>query len=165
MNNRPRLILAKTKLDTWVERTSLCLLLLLWAFTFFAYTHLPDIVAIHFNGAGKPDGYGNKLTLFLLPVITTAVVLAIAALNEHPHLFNYTVTITEENAAQQYLLATRVLRFTNLGVVLLFLVILFSTYQTASGKSDGLGAWFFPVVVALSLSAGIVPLLLSARKS
>lgn len=163
MDTRPRLILQKHRMDIWLERSALFALMLLWAFTIYAFKQLPEIVPIHFDGAGKPDGYGTKWTMFILPLITTALFFGITAINKHPHIFNYTTTITEENAEQQYRMATRLLRFTNLGVVLIFLAIEFSTYRTGLGKSDGLEPWFFPMVIVLSLAAAIVPLVMAAK--
>jgi len=165
MEPRPKILPELTALDKFVEAICLSLLLLLWAFSIFAYVQLPEIIPIHFNASGKPDGYGSKMTLFLLPLISSALYLGLTSINRYPHIFNYTVKITEANAAQQYKLATRVLRFTKLAVVLIFSAIVFSTFQSGRGKSDGLGSWFFPMIIAFSVAGAVVPILLAARKS
>jgi uncharacterized membrane protein len=114
-----------------------------------AWTGLPEIIPIHFNLRGELDGYGSKNTvLFLLPVMAFLyVMLTIAA--RYPHVYNYLVEITEENAAAQYKLAVRLVRTLKLEVMGLFTALEY--FIIRSGTTHQLGA--APVFMMLGLLA------------
>jgi hypothetical protein len=44
-------------------------------------------------------------------------------LNRFPHIFNYTTTITEENALREYTRATRLVRYLKLTMVLILGIV------------------------------------------
>ena len=45
------------------------------ALALFMYPGLPLEIAIHWDGAGRPDGYGRRETVFLWPALMAAVLL------------------------------------------------------------------------------------------
>ena len=94
--------------------------------------------------SGRPDNYGNKLTLFLLPVIGSIVYAGLTYLNKYPWVFNYMVQITEENTEQQYIFATRILRIVKCSIMLAFSIVALYTYWAALDKTDIPGWWFLP---------------------
>lgn len=141
---KPRIKLTLTTFDKAIETAGIVLLAVLWICTLLAWYKLPATIPVHFNAAGLPDRYGNKITLFILPLLATAVYTPLTALNRYPHIFNYIVPITENNAQQQYLAATRLLRILKLSITLICLVIVAMTYFT-----NRLGAWFLPFVLVL----------------
>lgn len=125
------------------------LLIFLWAFTIFSFIKLPATIPIHFNASGRPDNYGNKLTLFLLPAIGTIVYAGITYLNKYPWVFNYMVQITEENAGSEYSIATRMLRILKCSIMIIFCIIALYSYWTANGDSETPGWWFLPSILAI----------------
>ena len=42
--------------------TASFLLIAAWCYILISYTHLPETIAIHFDGGGQPNGYGSKKT-------------------------------------------------------------------------------------------------------
>lgn len=151
MNEKPKIKLTLNPFDKKIETAAFVLLIVLWGITLFAYINLPQIIPIHFNAVGKPDHFGSKLTLFVLPVIGSVIYSGISFLNRCPHIFNYPVTITALNAVEQYTIATRVLRLLKLSINLLFCIIVIFTYLTSIGLVDGLGYWFLPFVLLLCM--------------
>ncbi len=146
---RPKLTLIPTTADKLVEVLGWLILLFLWVLTFSHYSSLPETIPTHFNAAGNADGFGSKVSLIALPVIATLLFIGLTVLNRYPHIFNYPTSITQDNALRQYTLATRILRYLKLVLVLVFGGIEFMTIQNATGKGAGLGAWFLPLTLVL----------------
>jgi len=120
---KPRLIIEKETADRFLDIGGILLLILFWAYAVFNYLNLPETIPVHFDLKGRPDGYGGKLTLLILPMLTTVLWAGLFILNRLPHIFNFPVKITPENAHRQYKLATRFIRVTNLTLVLIFFVV------------------------------------------
>ena len=145
METRPKIALTFSLLDNTLELTSKIFLVVLWGLTLYTFIKLPGIIPAHFNASGQVDSYGNKMTLLVLPVLATIIYFGLTQLCKHPDIFNYTTKITEQNAERQYTIATRLLRFLKLTVLLLFSFIILFTYLTTIGVTSGLGFWFLPL--------------------
>ena len=159
MGSRPRIIIHPSQLDKRLEVAALILLILLWLLFLFSFFTSPSIIPIHYNALGKVDNYGSKTTLFILPIIATAVYFALTQLNKYPHMFNYMTTLTKENAEQQYRAATRMLRFVKLFVLIIFTLLVLLGYLVVKGYTNGLGVWFLPftiVILFVPIVVGIV---------
>lgn len=158
---RIKITLILTIADRLVELLGWLILLVLWGWTFTHYSSLPDTIPTHFNAAGEADGFGSKASIIGLPLIATLLFIGLTVLNRYPHSFNYPNPVTQDNALQLYTLATRMLRYLKLVLVLVFGGIEFMTIQHATGKAAGLGGWF------LTLTAGLIfiPLIYFVVKS
>jgi uncharacterized membrane protein len=149
MNKRPRIKLQLNQTDKVLEIIGWISVFGIWALPLINYFDLPEIIPIHFNGAGKADRFGNKTHIFVLPIISTLLFIGLTILNKHPHIFNYPSQITKENAVDQYTNATRMMRVLKLVIVLLFGLIVFKTIQNVNGHADGLGTWFLPFTIGV----------------
>ena len=149
MNSRPKIKVPLTKTDKFTEKLSLLLLFFIWAFTIFSYVKLPEIVPIHFDASGRPDSYGSKWTLFVLPLVASILYAGMSYLNKYPWIFNYMVQITEKNAESQYSAATRMIRVLKCSMMLIFGIIALYSYWTANGESDVAGWWFLPLILGI----------------
>lgn len=149
MEKRPKINIELTQWDKIIEIISWLILIALWTLVLFNYPELPPTIPIHFNASGQADSYGSKSTIFLLPVIGTVISIGMSILGKFPHVFNYPLTITSENAIKQYTGAVRLLRFLRLAIGLVFFAIVLSIYLTSTGKASGLGKWFLPLTLAL----------------
>ena len=146
---RPKIKLIPTTADNLVDLLGWIMLLSIWALTTTHYSTLPDTIPTHFNAAGEADGFGSKASIIGLPVIATLLFIGLTVLNRYPHSFNYPTAITQDNALRLYTLATRMLRYLKLVLVLVFGGIEFMTIQHATGKGAGLGVWFLPLTLVL----------------
>ena len=146
---RPKITLIPTTADKLVDLLGWIILLALWALTITHYSTLPDTIPTHFNGAGEADGFGSKASIIGLPFIATLLFIGLTVLNRYPHSFNYPSPVTQNNALRLYTLATRMLRYLKLVLVLVFGGIEFMTIQNATGKAAGLGVWFLPLTLVL----------------
>jgi uncharacterized membrane protein len=162
---RPKLTLIPTTADKLVEVLGWLILLFLWVLTFSHFSSLPDTIPTHFNTAGEVDGFGSKASIIGLPVIASLLFIGLTVLNRYPHSFNYPTAITQDNALRQYTLATRILRYLKLVLVLVFGGIEFMTIQNATGKGAGLGVWFLPLTLVLVFLPLIYFVVKSLKKS
>lgn len=151
MNIRPTPELKPSLLDKILEVAGWACLILLWVITILSYARLPEIIPTHFNAAGQADDEGSKMVLFFLPVIGTLLFIAMTVLNYYPHIFNYPVPITEENAQRQYNNAVRMIRVLKLSIVASFTILVLLISRTASSGNGSLGIWFLPIMLALVL--------------
>ncbi|MCK0110202.1 DUF1648 domain-containing protein [Flavobacteriaceae bacterium S0825] len=155
-NKRPRIKVPFETVDIIIEFISITLLILMWVYCIVNYMELPDTIATHFNGAGEPDGYGSKQTVWVIPIIATVMYIGLFILNKYPHMHNYMVNITEENALKNYKFSTRIVRVVNFLCVLLMTYITYMIVESAFGKQFNLGTWFVPVVIGVSIILPII---------
>ena len=161
METRPKIKLILSKPDKNLELLSKLFLIIIWGLTLYTFLKLPTTIPTHFNASGQPDSYGNKTTLLILPALATIIYFGLTQLNKYPHIFNYMTKINEDNAEKQYTIATRMLRFLKLAVLILFSWIILFTYLTTIGVTNGLGFWFLPLMEGLLL----IPVIISIAES
>lgn len=149
MEEGPEIKLDLTNTDKIFEILGWISLVAVWVFTITNYNNLPDIIPIHFNGAGQADGFGGKATILTLPIVSTILFTGMTVLNKFPHLFNHPTNITKENKLRLYTNATRLIRYLKLILVIIFGIIVFKTIQNVNGEADGLGNWFTPITVGM----------------
>jgi hypothetical protein len=164
MEARPRLKLNLSRVDKILEVTGQIVLLILWVLTLYAFFKLPTIIPTHYNASGQVDNFGKKSTLLILPILATAIYFGLTLLNKYPHILNYMNKITEADAIRQYTIATRMLRFIKLSILLIFSLIVLFIYLTTIGVTKGLGRWFLPLTAAFLLVPIILSIFLSFRK-
>lgn len=102
MADRPKVRVKKDILVYFFESIAFLSVVVTWFWIFVHYKELPETVPIHFDLSGNPDGYGTKDLLLGVPFISTSIVVIMFLLARHPHIHNYSVPITEENAERQY---------------------------------------------------------------
>ena len=151
MTERPKLTLPLSPTDKIIEIAGWVCLALLWITTLVCYANLPEIIPTHFNLAGKADDHGHKMVIYFLPVIGTLMFIGMTVLNRYPHRFNYPATITADNAARQYQNGKRMVRVLKLGIAIVFSMLVFMIYRSATGPSGNLQYWFLPVMLAVIL--------------
>ena len=164
METRPKIKLPLEPLDKTLEISGKFIILLIWILALIAFFKMPDTIPIHFNAAGQPDNYGNKGTIFILPIIATIIFIGLTILNRYPHIFNYVTAITEANASDQYLIATRMIRFIKLIIAIVFTAIVLITFLTSVNITNGLGSWFLPLTIGLIFIPTIYSIIMSFTK-
>jgi uncharacterized membrane protein len=155
--NRPKISVPFETYDLIIEMASIALLIFIWVHTFISFGDLPDVVATHFNGSGEADSYGSKFFIFFLPLVITALYLGLFYIAKKPHLHNYMVNITEDNAPRFYRFSVTVIRVVNFLCVLMFAYINYQIITGAQTGSTGLGKGFLFVVLGASI---LLPLVL-----
>lgn len=159
---RPKLDIPLTKRDKSLEVAGFLVMIAVWIISIIAYIKAPDVIPIHYNSDGAADGYGSKATLFIEPAISTFVYLLLSAISRIPHQFNYLVTITPENAEDQYRRALTMLRILKICIPLAMVVLLLNTAFT-NDQQLGIGMILTEVFFVLLLPLFII-IYTTARK-
>lgn len=130
------------------------------------YPRLPAQIPIHYNGQGEADGFGAKSWLILLPILSLAIWYPVFWLQKRPHLLNYSVRITPENAERQYALARQFLQWINLIMSSLFLSAIWMTIQAALNGSNRISPWTIPLfLIAVGIALTIYIIKASSRSN
>ncbi|MBK7912182.1 MAG: DUF1648 domain-containing protein [Saprospiraceae bacterium] len=135
----------------------------MWVFLLANFSDLPEVIPQHYNAYGKADGFGSKSNLFILAGIASILNIGLSILKKYPHRFNYPVEITKENEFRQYAIATRMLRFVKLILVLIFSSLIIKTILIAKGGTHELGFWFLPIALVCLIGSIAYFLILSFR--
>lgn len=146
---KPKIKIPLTVTDKILEATGLLILMAFWIYTLSHYNQLPEIIPTHFDGSGKPDGYGAKWTIITLPIVSTILFIGLTVLTRFPHKFNYMATITQDNAEKQYKIMTKMLRMLNVMLLLVFFLLDYQTIRIALNLPDLFGRWFMLLVFAM----------------
>jgi uncharacterized membrane protein len=148
---RPKIKVALEPIDKIIERLGIIGLVILIGLPLFYFDKLPETIPRHFGADGKPDAFSGKGIIWTLPVIGFAMYAGLFWLNRYPHIFNYPQKVTQENAKRLYTVGKRMIRTLNTLITCLFAYITFSTIQVALGNQSGLGTWFLPNFMILTL--------------
>lgn len=146
-DERPRVELPLSTLDRVLQAAALLGAFVLAAALIAIPTTMPERVPLHFGASGQPDRWGSPMELMFLPAIGIVMWVSLELLARVPHIYNYPVAITTENAARQYTLARRLVRWLNATLVWLFALLLLETARVASGARSELG----PAIVFVPL--------------
>ncbi len=153
--NRPKIQLEMQPIDNMLEAGAAIFLLCLIILPAYHFGDLPDRIPTHFNAKGVPDSFGDKGTIWILPIVGFIFFAIFTALCRFPHTFNYPVKITAENAERQYSMGVRLMRILKTIILLMFLMICYGTIQIAQGKENTLGGGSIMAMVALILGVTI----------
>lgn len=133
-------------LDWLIEILSWIFMSVIWIVTIFCYSKLPDIIAVHYDSAGKADGFGGKENIFTLPILAAILFAGLTILNKYPRIFNYPVKITSENALKRFKDATRLVRYLKFIAAAVFAYFILKTTRYTfdiTGITHELGIWFY----------------------
>ena len=151
---RPIISPKKESVDVFLEFASFTMLGAIWLLTAFQYAKLPDIIPVHFNASGEADGWGDKAILWILPLLTLVLTFLMKLLAGKPHLHNYPVKITEDNAEERYLRSARILRIAMLWMNVIFFFIMTLVLRSAVSTFENSGMTV--LVVILTSTVGFV---------
>jgi len=146
-SKRPIIDIVPSSYDMIMEAISVIATLVLFGITAYNYNSLPDQIPIHFNLKGEADAWGDKITIFILPVIGLLLFAGFRTMYAKPHKFNYLKTITKENAERQYTIAIRMMKTLVAIILIMFVFIVRSIIQGAQNGTDSLGISFMVISV------------------
>ena len=140
---RPKIKIELTLFDLIIEIAGLVAVLALWILLMATYSGLPELIPLQYNALGQVVNFGVKSSIFIFPAIATAIFAGLTILSRVPHILNYPVKITENNAFLQYRNAVRMLRYLKLAIVLLSgYIVLHAVLNVGT-----IGVWFLPATL------------------
>lgn len=143
---RPKLVVPVTRLERGLNGITLLILMGTIVYIFMQWTYLPSHMPIHFNAKGEADGWGSRRVLLIIPAFSLLLYIGLAKLARYPHLYNYPIEITEQNAESQYVMARQLICWMKLEVIMLFGYIEWSTIRAAQDLSSEMGVWLLPII-------------------
>lgn len=160
MKNKPVIKLQLEMTDKILYSTSILFLLYLIYYSLYAYSVAPDKVPYKFNNSGQATSSGASEIFILFPVLGIFINSLIIYFSRIPHLVNYIVEITNENALTQYKLASRFLIWISIWTTATFYFILdeifsYSVYGTESKFANVyliLGGFLIIIIIYYILS-------------
>ncbi len=152
--SRPRLVPPRSTLEKALDALGVVALVLAGVVLVTYWPRFPETIPTHFDGSGRPDGWGGRATILLLGLLPYVTWVALTFLGRFPHRFNYPWTITAENADRQYLLSRTLLASVKVWAVLVLVHLLWRTSLVAVGEARTLGVAF--LLVSLLVLFGIL---------
>lgn len=139
--------LPQSKLEWVIEGISLVAL----GFGIFTllqtWPDLPARVPRHFDFAGKPDAWGSKTNLWVLPFVGVVIYLMLTVVGRIPHSHNFPVTVTPRNAPRLYRLSRMMVAWLKAQLACTLGYVAWAQIQVALGRHQGLGWAFLPVTL------------------
>jgi uncharacterized membrane protein len=137
----------RNALDVIETIVSLCCLVGVAAYLFFAWRTIPDQVPTHFNAAGEIDSMGGKRSLLLVPIVSWLLYGLMTLVERFPQVWNTGVFITENNRDAVYRLLKNMM-----AMVKMFVMILFASLTLISAQSRNLPIWYVLAFLAILFS-------------
>ncbi|MBS1777260.1 MAG: DUF1648 domain-containing protein [Bacteroidetes bacterium] len=156
--DRPLIVLKIEKTDRLLFLASALIVIIIWVIAFRAYTMFPETIPTRFDANGKVQTWGSRKSLFMLPSVCTGMTLLLAWLSRFPQFFNYPTTITKDNAAFYYQLASRAIRWLCVTIPFVFGLELWQSIRSVKNNFVETAGWLWvaepllvltPVVIAI----------------
>lgn len=145
-SKRPKLHIAMSKLEIILEIISVIAFILTWVYIIISWSKMPSIIPTRFS-SGQVTAYGSKNTLFIIPIIATIMFILFNILARFPHVFNYRVKITEENAERQYRNGRLIMEAMGMEMSILFLYLDYILIEVALKRFSNFGIQLLPVFI------------------
>jgi uncharacterized membrane protein len=146
---RPKLRVRPQKEDKLLEIAGWIVILGTWLLVVLSYAGLPNKIPAYYDFGGDVAAWGGKVRIFILPTLSTLLLLIITYFNFHPHLLNYPVNIDAKNAFKHYFVAVRFNRYVKLLIALIFFIVTLRTIEMAHGHLGKIGFWSIPIILII----------------
>lgn len=143
--NRPKLTLPKTKWEIVFNIATIITFMSTMVYLLYHWSLLPEKVPAHYNAAGVVDRWGSKGEMLILPIIGMMMWVGMTILERYPHVYNYMVPITKENAPAQYVNARLMINVLKNEILLSFSFLTWEGIKIDLDERNGLGIWF-PII-------------------
>ena len=128
-----------------------------FGYTAYHYSDLPDTIPIHYNASGQADGFSDKPSLWLLPVLALGMVVGMR------FLIKFTVKINEHKMGarneNELTLTRNFLGWMNVYLAGIFTWLMIDSINGMLLGNNELSSWFLPVVMILPLVLIVVYML------
>jgi uncharacterized membrane protein len=141
--------------DYLAEGFSLSSLVFIPVYLMINYSDLPDRIPTGFDSSGAVRSTGGAETLLLLVFFSLFTYVGITVVSRFPHVHNYPVKVTDENASVLYRLSQRMLIWLKLSCMLLFAYIIYASIQIGLGFQSQLDTRIMLVLLGITL---IIPI-------
>lgn len=131
------------------------LLSLLWIYAVYLYINLPAQIPVQFNFSGKSDRFGHKFTLFLLPLISSFIVLSVGVRGRKEHL--------RSDEGRKSELQAIISGYLKIAVIILSFIVLFQIKRITENPAVGWAGWMPLAFVVLLIIPVLITLIYKRR--
>jgi hypothetical protein len=121
-----------------IDSLSVVVLILGWWIALSVYPRLPERVPVHFGLTGEADRWGGRWMIFLIPLVSTALV------SLDYWLFEYASPRSDKPIPLEMRTPLHLLL---LELSVIFTYITWRISEVAFGRARGIGGWFLPVAL------------------
>ena len=152
-----------TRLEPLLDALARLGLMALFASLIWIWPRLPEVVPRHFGFDGRPDAWGGRGCVLIVPLIALALYAGLGWCLQRPQLYSFPWPLTEDNAPRQMQLARELLRAVRAWMVLVFATGPWLTWRVASGAQQQLDPGFLPLTLGVLVGLIVTWLLRMAR--
>ncbi|MCL2510616.1 MAG: DUF1648 domain-containing protein [Bacteroidales bacterium] len=141
---------SKTTYDKILEIVAVAALL--WAFYPLLFYNSIDSDATfptHYNFAGEVDGWGNRTSLWILPIIAILFYVGLSIVEMLPRIMKYSRKMSEQDAGHLYRIGVQLIRHVK---VLTILILAYGSNDIYAGAIDK-SFVHSPVIIFLFIAA------------
>ena len=129
-----------------IDALSVVVLILGWSLALSVYPRLPERVPVHFGLRGEADRWGGRWMIFMIPLVSSAIVALDYWIFEYVSPGSPRPIPTEMRTPLHLLL---------LELSVIFTYITWRMSEVAFGRARGLGGWFLPAtLIAIFATCG-----------
>ena len=137
---------------------------LLWAFyPLFFYNNIDSnaVFPTHYNIAGEVDGWGDRSSLLIMPLITLVLYIGFSILQKYPKIYNYPCKVTEQNANYLYRMGVQLMRHVKVYITILFA---YSSNDMYSGAISESNRPMLPILYIILMAGMFLPVIIYTVK-
>ena len=125
------------------------------AYAAYSFSNLPAIIPIHFGIDGKPNGWGEKYTIFFIPLINLALVGFMASVRKNPFSYlNLPIKASNNNLEERVNLGRQYLDLVTVFISTIFFFIELNIVKTSQNPILG-GGIFIVVLILIAAILGL----------
>ncbi len=119
------------------------------------WSSIPDEVPVHFDLFGKPDAWGEKKSLLLMPVITIIIFSIFTVFSHSSRLLEIFLNLPPftEKTKRLYRKLSILIQLFKVDIVWLFSLLEFQIIQITMGRQKG---WDYTVIIFIAIAVVIV---------
>lgn len=104
-------------------------------------------IAVHFDAAGQPNGWGSPMALAAMPLLAVVLYVLMTVVARFPSAFNFPVRVTPANRPRLEALALEMIAWLKAEVLCLFSWVQETTVASARSGEARFSPWFMPVTL------------------
>lgn len=135
-------------IDYVIIAATLFLLICTWCYVIIEYGNLPETIAVHFDGAGNPDGYNDKNSIWLAPILFSLLSIGLIIGAKYPEHINFPYKKLSEKDKKK---GSKTALLSSLLLSTILVLIVHSMIKTSIGfnAENNPMYWVVPVIICL----------------
>ena len=122
------------------------LLISTWCYVIISYDYLPETIAVHFDAAGQPNGYNDKSSIWLAPIIFTLLIIGFIFESKYPQEITFP---HKELSLQEKKATSKTMLFSCNLLSSIVLLISFSMIETSLDRGFST-KWILPIILLIT---------------